>query len=206
MSELQVRDLSFSYGDRPMFDRWSAVFEGGLTWLRGSNGSGKSTLLKLLAGALQPASGQVAVDGVAQDAQPMDYRRRVFWCGPGPVAFDHLSPQEYFAFIRGLYAGWDDAAMDRHVRGFGLAPHLHAPLRTLSTGTQRKTWLVAALCAGTPVTLLDEPLNALDAASLAHLRTSLAGHANEAKRVWIVATHEALGEGIAITRQVELAA
>jgi ABC-type multidrug transport system ATPase subunit len=206
MTELQVRDLSFSYGDRPMFDGWSEVFGGGLTWLRGSNGSGKSTLLKLLAGALSPTSGQVAVDGMDQATRPMEFRRRVFWCGPGPVAFDHLSPQEYFAFIRGLYASWDDAAMAHHVHGFGLAPHLHAPLRTRSTGTQRKVWLVAALCAGTPVTLLDEPLNALDAASLVHLRTSLAGHANDPRRVWIVATHEALGDGIPITRQLELAA
>ncbi|WP_161974551.1 ABC transporter ATP-binding protein [Piscinibacter terrae] len=206
MTELQVRDLSFSYGDRPMFDGWSAAFGSGLTWLRGGNGSGKSTLLKLLAGALRPAAGQVAVEGVVQETQPMDYRRRVFWCGPGPVAFDHLSPQEYFAFIRGLYAGWDDAAMAHHIAGFGLAPHLHSPLRTLSTGTQRKTWLTAALCAGTPVTLLDEPLNALDAASLMHLRSSLARHASEGLRVWIVATHEALGEGIAIAGHIELAA
>ena len=204
MIEMRVQDISFSYPARQVFEFWSADFSPGLTWLRGGNGSGKSTLLKLLAGALRPATGDIEVAGLQQSVQPIDYRREVFWCGPGPVPFDHLSPIEYFAFIRGLYPRWDDAEMTRHVAGFSLQPHLRSPLRTLSTGTQRKVWLTAALSAGAGVTLLDEPVNALDAASLDHLLGTLAQWSRDATRVWIVASHESLGGDVQVARTLEL--
>jgi ABC-type sulfate/molybdate transport systems ATPase subunit len=68
-------------------------------------------------------------------------------------------------------------------------------LATLSTGTQRKVWLAVALAAGTTVTLLDEPLNALDAKSLEYLRSVLVKCAQDPSRAWIVASHEDLGSG-----------
>lgn len=201
---MRVEDISFSYPARPVFESWSAEFGAGLTWLRGGNGCGKSTLLKLLAGALRPSVGDIEVQGLRQSRQPIEYRRAVFWCGPGPVPFDHLSPTEYFAFMRGLYPGWDDGAVSSHVAGFALVPHLRAPLRTLSTGTQRKVWLTAALSAGTAVTLLDEPVNALDAASLGHLLSAMAQRAADASRAWIVASHESLGDGVQVAATLEL--
>jgi ABC-2 type transport system ATP-binding protein len=129
--------------------------------------------------------------GIDATERPLDYRREVFWCGPGAIAFDHLRPPEYFAFLRGLYPRLDSAALESHLQGFGLAPFLHNRLSELSTGTQRKVWLSAALSAGTAVVLLDEPLNALDAASLAHLRTQLARCAADTERAWLLASHEA---------------
>lgn len=192
-SVLSVSDLRFGYLERPMWDRLSIDISPGFTWVKGGNGSGKSTLLKLLAGALTPMSGRIAVQGVAQDLQPLQYRRRVFWCGPGSVPFDHLSPLEFFGFMRRLYPSFDLQALATHMAGFGLKPHASSVMRTLSTGTQRKVWLAAALSAQTPVTLLDEPLNALDAVSLDHLRHSLASVNDAPSRLWIVASHDAFG-------------
>ena len=176
---------------------------GRLTWLRGANGSGKSTLLALLAllaGALRPICGHIAVNGIAQAGQPLAYRREVFWCGPGPVVFEHLRPPEYFGFIAGLYPRFDAQALAGHVRAFGLAPHLGQRLSALSTGTQRKVALATALAVGTAVMLLDEPFNALDAASLAHLQGSLQAAAACTQQAWLVASHPdpAAGGGRAV--------
>lgn len=190
---LRVRGLAFNYPQRPVFAGWSHDFKAGLTWLRGSNGCGKSTLLKLLAGALPPLTGEIDVQGLCFEKQPLAYRREVFWCGPGPVVFDHLSPAEFFGFMRTLYPGVDNQALAWHVQGFGLDTLMALPLSTLSTGTQRKVWLAIALAAGTRVTLLDEPLNALDANSLAHLRATFLACAQDASRAWIVTSHEELG-------------
>ena len=190
MSGLVVQDLSFAYPGRPVFDGWSARFEPGLSWLRGRNGSGKSTLLKLLAGALPPLLGTLSVNGIDALAHPLAYRREVYWCGPGAIAFDHLRAPEYFAFLGGLYPRFDATRLQQQLDGFGLQPFLGARLSELSTGTQRKVWLAAALSAGTAVVLLDEPLNALDAASLRHLRTQLARCAADGEHAWLVASHE----------------
>ena len=201
---LHVAGLSFSYPQRHVFTHWSHDFSGGLTWIRGSNGSGKSTLLKLLAGALAPLTGSIAALGIDIQSQPLAYRRQVFWCGPGPVVFDHLTPTEYFGFMASLYPQHDAQALAQHVEGFALAPFVHSPLATLSTGTQRKVWIAMALSAGTSVTLLDEPLNALDAASAAHLRSCLAQAAQNPDRACLVASHEDLGAATAQAHLLDL--
>jgi ABC-type multidrug transport system ATPase subunit len=199
---LQVQNLSFSYPQRHVITQWSACLGPGLTWLRGANGCGKSTLLQLLAGALPPLTGSVRLSGTLGKPGPgeldllknrLSYQQHVFWCGPGAPAFEHLHAEEFFGFMHSLYPSFDATALAKHVQGFALAPHAGQRLSALSTGTQRKVWLAAALASGCTVRLLDEPLNALDAASLAHLHTALADAAASTSQVWLVASHEAPG-------------
>lgn len=185
---LLVQGLSFSFPARHVFTDWSAQVVPGVTWLQGRNGSGKSTLLRLLAGALPPLTGALLAAGVDAAQHPLDYRRQVFWCGPGAPAFDHLTPDEFFAFLRGLYPSWQGAELQRAVVGLSLAPFCRQRLRALSTGTQRKVWLAAACAVGSPVVLLDEPLNALDTASLAWLLSRLE-QACHGPQAWLVASH-----------------
>lgn len=201
---LSARRLVFSHPQRHVFSGWSADFPAGLTWIRGANGSGKSTLLQLLAGALPLQSGHLTVRGVDADADPIAYRRDVFFCGAGPIAFDHLRPAEFFGFMRGLYPRFDVSALDAHVGAFGLGPHLDMRLSALSTGSQRKVWLAAALVAGTGAVLMDEPVSALDAASLAHLHAMLLRGATDRSQAWIVTSHESLGRADEAAQRIEL--
>jgi ABC-type multidrug transport system ATPase subunit len=191
---MQVRDLTFSWPGRHVFTAWSADFAPGLTWLQGANGTGKSTLLRLLVGSLPALTGSVRLHAPGAPpldaaANPLAWKREVFWCGPGGIAFDHLTPPEYFGFLLGLYPRFDAEALERHIAGFALAPHLRTRIAALSTGTQRKVWLAAALAVGTRVRLLDEPLNALDVASLDHLQEALGQAATQSTTIWIVASH-----------------
>ena len=179
---MRIQDLPFSYSTRQLFSQWSHEFGAGMTWVRGHNGDGKSTLLKLLAGAIVPRAGVIDIQNIDASRNPLEYRRRVFWCGPGLIPFDHLSPAEYFGFMRVLFPRFDDTEVSRHVASFHLIPHMDSPLNILSTGTQRKVWLSAALAAGTTATLLDEPVNALDADSVRHLLSVLDERANDLSR------------------------
>ena len=190
---LRAQQLVFSYPARHVFNGWSADFGAGLSWLRGPNGSGKSTLLQLMAGALPLRSGALVVNGIDMSQDPLGYRREVFWCGSGSIAFDHLRAPEYFGFMRSLYPRFDAEALAAHIEGFGLAPHLDLRLATLSAGTQRKVWLAAALVANTATVLIDEPVNALDVASLAYLHGVLMRCAADPAHAWIVSSHEPLG-------------
>lgn len=201
---LQVRGLGFSYPGRHVFTGWYFDFGPGITWVRGSNGSGKSTLLRLLGGALPAQTGRLQVRGIDCAASGIEYRREVFWCGPGGIAFEHLQPLEYFAFMAGLYPRFDPAAAHETALRLGLQPFLNQRLSALSTGTQRKVWLAAAINVGTSVVLLDEPLNALDGDSLGTVRAALEGCATDQRNAWVVVSHEPLGEAEAMANVLRL--
>jgi phospholipid/cholesterol/gamma-HCH transport system ATP-binding protein len=63
-SLVTVRNLSFSRGDRKIFDDVSLEIERGkITAIMGPSGTGKTTLLKLIGGQLFPEQGLITVDG-----------------------------------------------------------------------------------------------------------------------------------------------
>ena len=201
---LQVSHLRFAYPGLPIVDDWSHEFAAGISLLRAPNGAGKSTLLKLMGGALEPAAGSLTVRGTEARADPQNYRRQVYWCGPEQLPFEHLTALEYFSFIRGLYPQREPAQWLRHAEGFKLEPHLHKPLHALSTGTQRKVALTAALSVRAAVVLLDEPLAALDRASIGHFATALADYATAPDTAWIMTSHEALPEQLKVHETLEI--
>lgn len=188
-----VEGLGFSYGGRRVFAGWSHRFAPGLTWVQGPNGCGKSTLLKLLGGALEPFAGRRIAGGVEAAAQPLAYRRQVYWCGQDPIAFQHLTPAEVFGFLGGLYPAMEHATLPPLLSALGLEPFLGQRLETMSLGTGRKVAVAAALVMGTPVTLIDEPLAGVDVASMQVVADALAERSRAPGRTWIVTSHEDLG-------------
>ena len=60
---LSVSNLSIQFGKRVLFDDVNTVFNNGNCYgIIGANGSGKSTFLKLLAGKMEPTSGNVLLE------------------------------------------------------------------------------------------------------------------------------------------------
>ncbi|MBT8376132.1 MAG: ATP-binding cassette domain-containing protein, partial [Bacteroidia bacterium] len=57
---LSVSNLSVQFGKRVLFDDVNTTFNSGNCYgIIGANGAGKSTFLKILAGKMDPTSGQV---------------------------------------------------------------------------------------------------------------------------------------------------
>ena len=73
--------------------------------------------------------------------------------------------------------------------------HLQSPYQ-LSSGSQRKVLLAAALANGAVLTLLDEPLAALDKPSISYLLQALEAEARAPMlgRAVLVAHYDALGD------------
>jgi ABC-type transport system involved in resistance to organic solvents, ATPase component len=62
---IQIADLSFSHGDRLLYDNISLTIpRGKITAFMGPSGIGKTTLLRLIGGQLRPDSGKVLFDGI----------------------------------------------------------------------------------------------------------------------------------------------
>ena len=190
MTLLSAHGIGFDYPARPLFSNWSHAFQPGLTWLEGRNGYGKSTLLRLLGGALDPTTGQRVIGNVDASTQPLAYRRQVFWCAPDCIAFDHLKPPEYWGFMGSLYPSFQADQVPTLADALDLAPFLGKRISALSSGTQKKVAVLAALAAHTPVVLMDEPLAALDQNAVVVLRTCLAEATVQTTQTWVVTSHE----------------
>ncbi len=64
MNLVEVHGVSFSYGDRPIFDKISlTVQKGTVTAIVGPSGIGKTTLLHLIGGQLRPKCGEIWFHG-----------------------------------------------------------------------------------------------------------------------------------------------
>lgn len=193
---LCVQDLYFGFDANLLFKGWSANFPPGLSLVLGGDGGGKTSLLRLLAGDARPQAGTVTLHGLDATDAHQAYRAHVFWRDPRAPWADTLTPQAWVDDIGPGHAQWSAVDWNVHVAGFGLAPHLHKPMYQLSTGSQRKVLLAAALASGAALTLIDEPVAALDKASIAYLLQALERESVAPRlpgRAIIVAHYEELG-------------
>jgi len=68
---IEVRDLDFSRGNRPIFKNLNLTIQRGkVTAIMGPSGTGKTTLLQLITRQLDPDAGTVIVDGT--DIAPLN--------------------------------------------------------------------------------------------------------------------------------------
>lgn len=59
---IKINNLSFAYGEKVIFDKFSLEINDRLAFLMGKNGAGKTTLLKLIHGDLKDYTGEIVSD------------------------------------------------------------------------------------------------------------------------------------------------
>ena len=191
---LQIKNLHFSHPQQALWQGWSADLYPCVTLLRGDAGSGKTTLLRLLAGDLAPQGGALVLQGVDGAVDPEGYRQQVFWQDPRAHALHDITGVAWLATLPARYPAWNASALAAHVQGWDLAMHLAKPVYQLSSGSQRKLLMAAALASGAALTLIDEPIAGLDRPSIAYLQQALTSAAQSPAplRAIVVAHYEAL--------------
>jgi ABC-type multidrug transport system ATPase subunit len=187
---LTVSQLDFGFPGYDLFTGFSAVLTSGVNLIRGGDGRGKTSLLQLMAGHLPARSGTLELNGARLDLDAAGYRRQVFYIDPRTDAYDQLTPPEVFAQLQARYPSFDSPRIAALCEGLSLTPHLEKKLFMLSTGSKRKVYLAAALAAGAPLTLLDDPFASLDRASINFVSSALDAQATTSRQVWGVAMYE----------------
>ena len=162
--------------------------------LVGPNGAGKSTLLKAVAGLLPVASGAIRVYGhpAATFPQRVAYlpqRGELDWRFP-------ISLRKLVLTGRYVHLGWlrrpgarDWEIADQAIARMQLSDLAERQISQLSGGQQQRALLARALAHEADLLLLDEPLNAVDAATRSVLAETLFNLHLEGKTI-VAATHE----------------
>jgi ATP-binding cassette subfamily B protein len=170
---IELRHLTFAYGDSVVLRDISAVLPAGSTTaIVGATGSGKSTLLQLLARLHDPPRGTIFLDGVDIRHIPLSVLR-------GAIG---MVPQEPFLFgatiaeniACGARGGQDHrsrveqaaavARLDKDTGGFpkGYDTVIGERGITLSGGQKQRTAIARALMIDPKVLVLDDAMSAVD--------------------------------------------
>jgi len=178
---LEIEGLRKTVGDKVLIDDLSyiAVPEDRIG-IVGPNGSGKSTLLNLIAGRLEPDSGNIVMGPTVklgyftQEHQEMDGSQRVI---------------EYIKDEAEVVRTADGSAITaaQMLERFLFPPAMQwTPIARLSGGEKRRLYLLRVLMSAPNVLLLDEPTNDLDIQTLSVLEQYL----DEFPGVVIVVSHD----------------
>jgi len=133
----------------------SFAWPAGMSWVCGDEGKGKTTLLRLLAGDVQPTTGQVVTPAGG-----------VFWTDLQSPEHDATIVQTCWDDLRTRHPHWNDDVLNDLAHALHMNAHRDKQLHMLSAGSRRKVMVIAALASGAAVTLLDQPFAALDFGSI----------------------------------------
>ena len=160
---LRFAGITKSYGWQRVLQGVSDDLAPGVYALQGPNGSGKSTLLGILAGAIATDFGEVWIDGVSLNAEPLAARQRLSYAPDESPIYPFMTGRDLLDFVAMAKKVKVDSAILDFVTQFGLTPHLQTRFGAMSLGTQKKFLLCSAWLGAPRVMLLDEPSNGLDA-------------------------------------------
>ena len=196
MPILKADTLSFSYSPPPaplLFDRLSINLLPGVTFVGGDESSGKTTLLRLLAGVLPLAisKADLQIKSIHLAESRLAYLQQVAFLDPRDTALDQHTARQIFNDFPASHPGFDADALQAHIEGLSLAPHLDKALYMMSSGTRRTVLMAATLASGAAVTLLDQPFMALDRPSIDYLLQVLEQASRSTDRAWMLADYEA---------------
>lgn len=192
---LEISGLSKNFNATPVLKEVHLeVPQGMLAAVLGASGSGKTTLLRLIAGFLQPDSGQIKLDQtiIATATRSLRPERR----GIGYVAqegalFPHLTVAQNISFGLKRAQRRCQARVEELLAMVGLPAHYgQRPPQALSGGEQQRVALARALAPAPHLLLLDEPFSALDAGLRAETRAAVAGALMAANATAILVTHD----------------
>lgn len=192
MSRLEVVDLRKSYGSTCVVDGLSfTVAAGEIFGLLGPNGAGKTTTMSMIAGLLEPDSGEVRFDGRPLKSLAKQDRRFLGIAPQDLAIYPELSARENLEFFGKLY-GLRGSELQKRcgevLDQIGLSEQADRDCGHFSGGMKRRLNFGVALIHRPQLLILDEPTVGVDPQSRSYLLDCVRQEASRGMAV-IYASH-----------------
>jgi putative spermidine/putrescine transport system ATP-binding protein len=190
---LELRNISKGYGSLlAVADLSLQLAKGEFLSLLGPSGSGKTTTLTMIAGLLQPTSGEILLEGRPVTPLP-PYKRNIGVVFQNYALFPHMTVAKNIAFpltMRGARRDEISARVHKVLKLVGLPDHGTRYPKQLSGGQQQRIALARAMVFEPPILLMDEPLGALDKKLREHMQLEIKRLHRELGMSIIYVTHD----------------
>ena len=173
---LKATDISFSYGDTPVLEGFSASFEeGSITAITGASGVGKTTLLNLLAGLLKTEGGEIESSFT-----------RPAYIFQDPRLFPWLSALENVSVV------CNDKELSKQTLAslFDEADVFDKYPSELSGGMKQRVSIARAIVYSPDIIFMDEPFRGLDEKTKANTVRVLMDYIRSGGKTAIMVTHD----------------
>ncbi len=160
---MEVKELSYSYGEKPLIENLSLlVRRGERVMFLGPNGSGKSTLMKLMNSKLVPKSGKIT----------LGYNIKIGYYDQENRGLSE--DKTVFSEMRDEYPEKTDLELRSTLALFLFgAEDMDKPISTLSGGERARLTLAKLILKKVNLLVMDEPTNHLDIGSAEALENAL---------------------------------
>lgn len=159
MSQLQIDQLSLSYGKQPILKQVSfSLKKGSIVGLLGPNGAGKSSILKILAGLVFPDEGSLKYR-----SKNLNFHKLKMYAGfhiDAPSFYPFLSAAENLKILMRM----NNLSVDVPdlLNKVGLSYVGSKKVSHFSTGMKQRLAIAQTLLRSPDLLVLDEPFNGLD--------------------------------------------
>ncbi|WP_298917858.1 ABC transporter ATP-binding protein [uncultured Roseobacter sp.] len=193
MSEIQIRNLSKSFGDvQVIHDVSLTIAEQEFCIFVGPSGCGKSTLLRLIAGLEDATSGRIMIGG--RDVTNLEpYDRQLAMVFQSYALYPHMNVRDNIAFALRTAKMPEERIAEKiadAARILQLGDYLDRKPSALSGGQRQRVAIGRAIVREPLAFLFDEPLSNLDAALRGETRVEIAALHRSLNATTIYVTHD----------------
>lgn len=190
---LEVKNFSKKYKngnlavDNISFD----VNNGEIFGFLGPNGAGKSTTIKAIVGLIKKSKGEISIDGIRLEDDPLLYKNKFSYLADNPDLFDKFTGVEYINFVADIY-GIDEKTRDERLNTyldyFDIREAMADLISSFSHGMKQKLAIISSLIHDPDLLILDEPMVGLDPKSSFNLKKIMRERRDNGKMVFF-STH-----------------
>ncbi|NKC01358.1 MAG: ATP-binding cassette domain-containing protein [Pseudomonadales bacterium] len=185
---IEARQLVRRYGEFAAVDGVSfSISPGEVVGLLGHNGAGKTTIMKMLTGYIEPSSGEVLVDGIDVQSEPLAVQAKMGYLPESLPIYPELTVADYLAHTAQLRGLDPQATVPDALDSTQLADKAFERIDTLSRGYKQRLGVAQAILHKPKFLILDEPSNGLDPNQIQHMRALIRNLAQQA--TVILSTH-----------------
>jgi len=190
-NSIKVINLKKSYGTKEAVKNISfEIKENEIIGLLGPNGSGKTTTIGMILGLLKPSSGEVLINGLKIEKNPIEILKRINFISPYIELPKKLTVKQNLIVYGKLYSVKNlNEKIDYLVSKLRLENLLNRVTGELSSGQKNRISLAKAIINEPTVLLLDEPTASLDPEIGDFVRTFLENYKKEKKVSILLASH-----------------